>query len=259
MDTESDPIAAPPADQAAAHPATTDADYAPTPQDLAADIDAHGFNPADFHWVPVLRKRRTDGWSPQRQRDFIAVLADTGSVNEAAQIAGMTRQSCYRLRREPGSEAFAAAWDAAMQQASLRLVDVAFERAINGVVDRVEYDERGDPMEPRRRYNDRLLMFLLRAHLPERYRYANRDARLGDEPALVPPPSLPDAMARLEPVTPEAPHLLTHHNDPVGAMQVAELCDGERPRRYCEPPIEVDVDPFPFGIAFERRHARAKR
>jgi hypothetical protein len=259
METESDPSPAPDAVEADAHPAAPDAAFAPTPEELEAEIDEYGFDPAEFYWVPVLRKRRADGWSPQRQCDFIAALADTGSVNEAAQIAGMTRQSCYRLRREPGAEHFAAAWDAAIQQASLRLVDVAFDRAINGVAERVEYDDRGDPMEPRRRYNDRLLMFLLRAHQPERYRYANRDARGADEPALLPAPSLPAAMARLEPVTPEAPHLLTKNNDPVCAMQVAELLDGELAPWHREGPFDVDVDPFPLGIAFERDLARAKR
>jgi hypothetical protein len=234
-------------------------DYNPTPAELGAEIDAHGLNPADYHWVPVLRKRRADGWSPQRQRDFIAALADTGSVTAATRIVGMSEQSCYRLRREPGAENFAAAWDAAVQQASLKLVDIAFERAINGIAEKIEYDANGDPMEPRRRYNDRLLMFLLRAHQPERYRFANHDARLANEPAAPLAPSLPDAMARLEPAMPAAPHLLTQQNDPISAMQVAELSDGELPRWHEDAPGDYDLEAAGPNVKLERALAKAKR
>ena len=234
-------------------------DYNPTPAELEAQIDDCGYDPADYHWVPVLRKRRADGWSPQRQRDFIAALADTGSVKAATRIVGMSEQSCYRLRREPGAENFATAWDAAVQQASLRLVDIAFERAINGIAEKIEYDANGDPMEPRRRYNDRLLMFLLRAHQPERYRFANHDARLANEPAAPLAPSLPDAMARLEPARPAAPHLLTQHNDPVSAMQVADLSDGELPRWHQDIGGDYDVDAAGPDVALERALSHAKR
>lgn len=234
-------------------------DYNPTPAELEAEIDAHGLNPTDYHWVPVLRKRRADGWSPRRQRDFIAALADTGSVREAAKTVHMSPRSCYRLRREPGAENFAAAWDAAIHQASMQLVDIAFERAINGVAEKIEYDANGDPMEPRRRYNDRLLMFLLRAHQPERYRFANHDARLANEPAAPLAPSLPDAMARLEPAMPAAPHLLTQHNDPISAMQVAELSDGELPRWHQDVGGDYDIDADPPNVKLERMLAKAKR
>ena len=234
-------------------------DYNPTPAELEAEIDAHGLDPADYHWVPVLRKRRTDGWSPQRQRDFIAALADTGSVKAATRIVGMSEQSCYRLRREPGAENFAAAWDAAIHQASMQLVDIAFERALNGVAEKIEYDANGDPMEPRRRYNDRLLMFLLRARQPERYRFANHDARLANEPAAPLAPSLSEAMARLEPSMPVAPHLLTQHHDPISAMQVADLCDGELPRYHQDVGGDYDIDAAGPNVALERSLAKAKR
>ena len=227
--------------------------------DVEAEIDAHGFDPADYHWVPVRRKPRADGWSPQRQRDFIAALAETGSVQAAARTAGMSPQSCYRLRREPGGENFAAAWEAAMQQASLRLVDVAFDRALNGVAEKISYDANGDPMEPRRRYNDRLLMFLLRAHQPDRYRYATHDARLANEPASLPLPSLALAMERLDPATPADPHLLTHRDDPVGAMQVADINDGDLPRWHRDGPGDYDDRGDPPNVALERTLAKAKR
>jgi hypothetical protein len=42
---------------------------------------------------------------------FIAALARTRCVGQAAAEAGMSRESAYRLRRSAGAESFAAAWD----------------------------------------------------------------------------------------------------------------------------------------------------
>ncbi len=88
--------------------------------------------PAAYDWVPVLRKRRADGWSPQKQRDFVEALADTGLVEESARVVGMSVASCYRLRRAPGAESFARAWDAALDFGALRLKDIAMDRAMTG-------------------------------------------------------------------------------------------------------------------------------
>ncbi|MFN2473212.1 MAG: hypothetical protein ABR588_04750 [Sphingomicrobium sp.] len=97
-----------------------------------AEFDAHGFDPAAYKWVPVLRRPRGDGWTGERQVAFIAALADGGCVTQAAREAGLSANSAYRLRRTPGAENFASAWDAAMAQAARGLVDLAFDRAING-------------------------------------------------------------------------------------------------------------------------------
>src|SRR3546814_15484466 len=37
-------------------------------------LDAHGFDPNDFDWLPVPRQPRADGWSPDAQRRFIEAL-----------------------------------------------------------------------------------------------------------------------------------------------------------------------------------------
>src|SRR5436853_4172366 len=55
--------------------------------------DAHGFDPSAYDWVPVLRKPRRDGFTPQRQLDFIRALADTGCVETAAHAVGMSPKS----------------------------------------------------------------------------------------------------------------------------------------------------------------------
>lgn len=65
-----------------------------------------------FHPVPV--NARLDGWTPERQADFIGMLAETRSVLAAARFASMSRESAYKLRRRPGAAGFAAAWDTAL-------------------------------------------------------------------------------------------------------------------------------------------------
>ena len=71
----------------------------------------------DFTPVPRRRNRR-DGWTPERQRGFVAALAETGSVPAAARAVGMTPEGAYQLRRQPGAETFAAAWTAALDAAA---------------------------------------------------------------------------------------------------------------------------------------------
>jgi hypothetical protein len=65
-----------------------------------------------FYPVPVRTRR--DGWTIERQADFLGMLAETGSVIGACEAVGMSRKSAYRLRALPGAESFAAAWDAAL-------------------------------------------------------------------------------------------------------------------------------------------------
>ena len=66
----------------------------------------------DFTPVPV--RARKDGWTPERQRIFIAELRRGRPVSASARAVGMSRESAYRLRERPGAESFAAAWDAAL-------------------------------------------------------------------------------------------------------------------------------------------------
>ncbi len=169
-----------------------------------SERDANGFDPDAYKWIPVLRRPRSDGWTPQRQTEFIAALADCGVVEQAASAVNMSVKSCYRLRRAPGAGNFAAAWDAAIQNASRRLLDVAFDRAINGS-DEPVFDKQGHRIGRRMKTNDRLLMFLLRAYMPDRFRSADFDPRLIDhEPPLALAP-VSEALARLDPSRPISP------------------------------------------------------
>lgn len=221
---------------------------APPPEigaDLAPDaeprLDAHGFDPADYKWLPVRRKPRKDGWTPQRQQDFISALAETGCVEHAAIRVSMTTTSCYRLRRSPGGEGFAAAWDLALQHAAHRLLDVAFDRAFRGS-DEPVFDREGHVVGRRHRQNDRLTMFLLRAYMPDRFRHAHRDWRAPDE--ALPPPASPmaDVLRRLAPAPVAEPHALLEPEELEDALLCADLLPGKLPHWHrgkgdAEPPF----------------------
>jgi len=115
--------------------------------------------PLDFE--PVPRKcARHDGWTVERQRWFIAALADTGCVAIAARMVNMSPEGAYQLRRRPGAESFRRAWDAAQTLGLQRVKDEAFERAMVGQL--VPVFVAGKLMGFRRKKNDRLLMFILR-------------------------------------------------------------------------------------------------
>jgi hypothetical protein len=76
--------------------------------------------PADLAFAPVPLRYRRDGWTPERQRAYVAALAATGHAGKAARAVGMTEQSAARLRRRPEAAAFAAACTAAFAVARRR-------------------------------------------------------------------------------------------------------------------------------------------
>lgn len=119
------------------------------------------------YFTAVPRKYRYDGWTAERQRAFIAALAELGSVKAAARRIDMSSEGAYYLRRQPGAESFAAAWAAALDHGVQSLADIAIDRARDGVPVPVFW--QGEQVGEKRQYNDRLLMFILRHHQPERY------------------------------------------------------------------------------------------
>lgn len=194
-------------------------------------LDAHGFDPSEYKWLPVKRKPRKDGWTPQRQREFISALAESGSVEFACMQVQMSKSSAHRLRRSPGAEQFSAAWDLALEHAAQVLLDTAFERAFNGSSEPV-FDRDGNRTGTRHRPNDRLLMFLLRAYMPGRFRHAHRDWRASDEALPPAPVPMAQVLERLEPVTPAEPHKLLAPDELADAVTVAELMDGDLPHYH---------------------------
>ena len=114
-------------------------------------------------FTPVPRRARKDGWTADKQRGFIAVLAETGNVRMAAERVGMTKEGAYQLRLGSGAESFRIAWEVAQEQGLVGLRDLAIERAQEGVVQPV-FNSAGRQVGEKRVYNDRLLMFTLSHH-----------------------------------------------------------------------------------------------
>ena len=121
---------------------------------------------AEYEAVQLAR-RRIDGWTAERQRTFLAALADTGCVSIAAEAADITPRSCYRLRRHPEAAAFAKAWDEALLIATGRLAAIAFERAIVGTPRDVW--RHGKLIAEMSVPSDKMMMFLLQYLLPRTY------------------------------------------------------------------------------------------
>ena len=121
----------------------------------------------------------------KRQREiFLAALADLPFVSMAAARAGLSRQTVYRMRKQ--DEAFAAAWDEAIEEAVDAIEAEAYRRALHGYdvyltcAKGLILDADGKPVM-QRRYSDLLLIMFLRAYRPELYRERRTvDVRLGD-------------------------------------------------------------------------------
>ena len=114
--------------------------------------------------VPARRRGRPP--APHDRVDaFLAELAESGSVAQAAERAGLHRSTLYALRQR--NKAFAARWDAALQLGLDRLQDHAVVRATVG--EETPVWQGGRQVGTVRRPDSRLLQFLLKAHRPEVY------------------------------------------------------------------------------------------
>lgn len=122
---------------------------------------------AGLAFDPVPLRERHDGWTVERQREFIAALAECGCITEACARVGIAPVSAYRLRRDYRARSFREAWDRALQFATKRLADAIFSRAINGVA--IPHYYKGEQVGEHRRYDERLAMFLLRLRDPTRF------------------------------------------------------------------------------------------
>jgi len=117
-------------------------------------------DPLAFEPIPSASTRR-DGWTAERQRDFIAQLARIGIVSAAAKAVGMSAKSAYRLRERAGADSgFGKAWDHAVDVGHCAATAEGIDRALNGVEVPIFY--RGLHRGTRRVYDNRLLIAAMR-------------------------------------------------------------------------------------------------
>jgi hypothetical protein len=129
-------------------------------------------------------------WKPR----FLAALAKSGVVRQAAEEAGVQYQTVFiarDLHNRSGAnlaeaQAFAKAWDDALAEAADSVEIEIRRRAIQGVERERAVFYRGEQIGTQviLLYSDRLLMFLARALHPEVY---------GEHPRTPPPPPNPSA------------------------------------------------------------------
>ena len=100
------------------------------------------------------------------RKGFLEALAQTGNVTGSAQKVGVTRQAAYKARK--GSKEFTKQWDEAIEEAMDAMELEVHRRAMNGVEEPVYY--QGQVVGTVRKYSDNLLMFMTKAHRPEKYR-----------------------------------------------------------------------------------------
>lgn len=137
-------------------------DVAPPPElDMPgphADLPAEP--PTDrLAFDPVKLRQRHGGFSPEKQREYVEALADTGIAREAAARVGLSEQAINRIRRRADAVSLDRACDAAHRFGARRLRSVAYERAIEGVLKDRYY--RGELVGRERVYDNRLLTYLL--------------------------------------------------------------------------------------------------
>ncbi len=109
---------------------------------------------------PTPRATRSDGWTTERQFDFLEELAAHGNVEQAAAAADMSASSAYRLRARDAEGAFAVGWRAASAMAYYAMRELAIARVTRGVTQPITY--RGEIIGTKVIFSDRLLIELLK-------------------------------------------------------------------------------------------------
>ena len=115
--------------------------------------------------------------SPELRARFFEHLAESCNVTLSAQAIGMSRSHMHTLRRN--DKTFAKDWDDAIQRATDALEHAARKRAMDGY-QRPIY-QRGELVGYEPCYSDNLMITLLKAHRPEKFRDKGFDLPLGSE------------------------------------------------------------------------------
>lgn len=103
--------------------------------------------------------------TPKKRGRFLEALRGGATVKDAADQAGHARKTFYGLRNS--DPAFAALWEEAYDEGTDILEREAQRRAVEGVED---FKQVGDQTMTVRRYSDTLLIFLLKARRPGKFR-----------------------------------------------------------------------------------------
>ena len=111
---------------------------------------------ASPHQIALTPSRQGNGWSVERQRAFLETLAQSGYVERAAGLVGMTRQGAYAFRQTPAGRAFDLAWDAALMLARQRMIDETYQLAFEGSIEQIYRD--GKLVQEKRKRDPKMML-----------------------------------------------------------------------------------------------------
>lgn len=153
-----------------------------------------------------MSERHYTDCTPEKRARFLELLTEGRTVTASAEEVCVSRSRLYQLRREDAD--FSVAWDEAAQMGADVLEDEARRRAVEGTL-RYKFDKHGDALvhpetgQPyiEREYSDTLLIFLLKAARPDKYRERAKIEHVGanDGPIQVQAVDYRQAIAPLAP------------------------------------------------------------
>jgi hypothetical protein len=108
---------------------------------------------------------------------FLDALVNTRHVQDAAKAAGVSKDALYRYRKM--DPAFRAAWEEALERSDKLLRQEAMRRVMEGYLQPVFY--HGKEIGTIRKYNDSLLLNLLKLEIRRRERREKLDAEKAEQ------------------------------------------------------------------------------
>jgi hypothetical protein len=133
---------------------------------------------------------------PNQWKRFLKVISDGGSIGKALDASKIGTTAFYDQKKK--NPDFAKAYQHAMERAMDRMEDAAYTRAVNGVKERIP-TKNGTII--RTVYSDSLLMFLLKAHRPGKFKDTVRNEHTGADGAPLAPAVI--VVPEIKPTDPE--------------------------------------------------------
>lgn len=124
--------------------------------------------------------------TPKREAAFLDALRDGLSVTAACIDAGISRSTAYEWRE--ADDEFRKRWDEAIEEGTDRLEDEAQRRARDGVTEPIYY--KGSRVGEVQRYSDTLMIFLLKARRPDKFKDRVATDHTSSDGSMTPKPAL---------------------------------------------------------------------
>ena len=118
-------------------------------------------------------QKPADNW----KEIFITALLKSSNVAAACRKAKISRSYAYAQKNLDAE--FRDAWDEALDMALDDAESEAWRRGVKGTISNRQYDKDGNLINETRQYSDTLLIFMLKAHRPAKYRETVRNELTG--------------------------------------------------------------------------------